>query len=276
MQQARGRTRKELRWVKMPCHIPRHLIFTCTRSRGVAGIRLLAAWLANPNPNRPSSHPARSKWKKGKSKPERKLSALSTHRVKRSVEESAPGKQRLRVNRQVNAESQELVSVLPACNRGNARRRLQWIGLFINDAWRDLEVCKGRAVAGSENAWRYSFSQAPRPHFPQPKISPKMRGNGRFLLGLRRTFLGFQLHSRKMRNEPCCAYIRRAPLLYFVSFCAQQVQKSCYLNKKRGQDSPIWNQGALALASVKMVGAGHTRGFWFMHPVGNFGTFVYN
>lgn len=59
--------------------------------------------------------------KKGKSKPEWKLLALSTLCMKWSVEESAAGKQQLRVNHQVNTEGQELVSVLPVCNRGNAR-----------------------------------------------------------------------------------------------------------------------------------------------------------
>lgn len=155
--------------------------------------------------------------KKGKSKPEQKLMALSTLCMKWSVEESAPGKQQLWVNHQVNVEGQELVSALPACNRGNACHLLQWIGLFINDAWRDFEVCEGSAVAGSENAWRYLFSQAPWPCFPQPKISPKMRGNGRFfLLGLWRTFSASSCTAIKWRISRAVYILGELLLLCFL------------------------------------------------------------
>lgn len=166
----------------MPRRIPHHLIFTRTRSCSIAGIRLPAAWLANPNPAvLLATSCARNGKRKGKSKPEWKLLAPSALSVKWSVEEDARGKQQLRVNRW-SRRTPELGSVVPACNPGDARRRLQWMGLVINDAWRDFEVCEGSAVAGSESAGRYSHSLAL--FFP----APKMRRNGRFLRGLRRTF----------------------------------------------------------------------------------------
>lgn len=68
-----------------------------------------------------------------------------------------------------------------------------------------------------------------------------MRGNERFLLGLRRTFSTSSCAAIK-EGQACCADIRRAPLLCFISFWPQQVQKSGCFNKNWGQDLRSWNR----------------------------------
>lgn len=193
-----------------PSHFHLHMLLWCCRST------LTYSLACEPESQLSFFPPWVLEMKKGKSQPEQKLSAVSTLCMKWSIEESAPGKHQLRVNCQVNAEGQELVSVLPAQNWDDACCLLQWIGLFINDAWKDLEIWEGSTVAESENAWRYLFSQAPWPCFPQPKISPKMRGNGRVFLAIRRTFSASRYTAIKWGTS-CTMYILEE-LLFSVLF----------------------------------------------------------
>ena len=72
-----------------PSHFHLHMLLRCCRNT-------LAYGLACEPESQLSFFPPRAlEMKKGKNKPERKLSALSALHMKWSVEESAPGKQQL-------------------------------------------------------------------------------------------------------------------------------------------------------------------------------------